>query len=87
MAWCNGSIGRAVYVAPVLSLVVVSLAKRWQQWQWQLPLLLLPLFRPLLLPLLLLLLLLSLLLLLLLALTLLLAPLLFRCRKAAAAVQ
>ena len=30
MAWCNGSIGRAVLVAPVLSLVTVSLAKRRQ---------------------------------------------------------
>ena len=58
MAWCNGSIGRAVSVAPVLSLVNVSLAKRRHQWQWHLPLLLLSLLRPLLLPLLLLLLLL-----------------------------
>ena len=30
MAWYNGSIGRAVLVAPVLSLVTVSLAKRRQ---------------------------------------------------------
>ena len=58
MAWCNGSIGRAVPVAPVLSLVNVSLAKRRHQWQWHLPLLLLSLLLPLLLPLLLLLLLL-----------------------------